>query len=594
VAPSNLPTRPARAGRLAVVLLLLLASGATAVAPVLGTAAGVGAASSPDTGTGTVGGTTSVAGTASTATGASTDTTASDGPDDGRTGGRILVVGPNPPTDGDRGEFVALTLPGSAGWTLSDGETVVRLPTRSGPVVVTPDPAAVERRLRAGGLDPVPRNATVVEAPLSLANGGERLTLRQGDDVVQRVEYGAAASAERYLPATDTWRPAGFVPREAVSTGPADATAFVLPDAPSVPLGTVETAERRILLAGYTFASPRVADALLAAAERNVTVRVLVEAAPVGGISSQQARLLDRLVAGGVEVSVVGASPARFAFHHPKYAVVDDRALVMTENWKPAGTGGKSSRGWGVRVAESDVATELATVFGHDVSGPDTRNWTEFRRGRRFERHSSANGSYPTEFSPETVHAENVTVLTAPGNAESALVARIDDADSRVDVVQPTLGTHDNALVRATLRAARRGVDVRILLSGGWYVAEENAALVTWLNDWADRNDAPLEAKIAEPRDRYEKIHAKGLLVDDEVAVVGSLNWNRNSARENREVALVLAGPEPVAYYRLVFEADWEGASRERPWVFAVGGGAAVLLASVVAYRQVSFARIDP
>ena len=280
------------------------------------------------------------------------------------------------------------------------------------------------------------------------------------------------------------------------------------------------------------------------------------------------------------------------AYTHPKYAVVDGRALVLTENWKPAGTGGKSSRGWGVRIDSDAAAAELATVFAHDTAGPDTRTWSEFRRGRRFDAHAVANGSYPRSVSPQSLSVKNVTVLTAPGNAESAVEARIDAADSRVDILQPTLGTHDNDLVRATLRAARRGVKVRVLLSGGWYVAEENAELVRWLNDWADRNDASLTARIAEPKDRYEKVHAKGVLIDDDVAVVGSLNWNRNSARENREVALALRSRDAVDYYRGVFEADWNGGERRRRGVFLAGGLAAVIVAGIVAHRTVSFAAV--
>lgn len=505
---------------------------------------------------------------------------------------RIVAVVPNPVRDGDEGEHVVVDLPGAGNWSLSDGESRVRLANVTGRVVVTGAPAVLRERIDSGGA-PSLDNATVLGGSLSLANSGERLTLRRNGSVVQRVSYGAASEGERYLPATGRWRPRGLVPRAAVSTGPANATAFVLPDSPAVPLDTIESAERRILLAGYTFGSERVTEALIDASRRNVSVRVLVEATPVGGLSQRQARLLDHLVAAGIEVRVIGTAPARFAFHHPKYAVVDDRALVMTENWKPAGTGGRSSRGWGVRVDDADTAAELTDIFAHDVSGPDTRPWAAFRRGRTFDAGHAANGSYPTHVEPAAVHAANVTVLTAPGNAESAVVSRIDAAEERVDVMQPTLGRRDNPLVRATLRAAKRGVEVRILLSGGFYTAEENRKLVASLDDWAERTGAPLQAKVSAPGGRYEKIHAKGLLVDDDLAVVGSLNWNRNSARENREVALALSGPEPVAYFRQAFEADWQGGSDGTPLVFAAGGVAAVVVAGLVARRTLSFAVVE-
>ncbi|MFW5934790.1 MAG: phospholipase D-like domain-containing protein [Halolamina sp.] len=499
--------------------------------------------------------------------------------------GGVLELYPDPVRNGDAGEYVLVELPRAGNWSLSDGESTVRLRNRSGRVLVTPEPGAVG--------DHVAADTALVEGSLALANTGETVVLRRDGETVHRVRYEATVEGERYLPATGEWRPPGLDPRAPVATGPANATAFLLPDSPGVPLSTLESATERVLLAGYTFSSERVTAALLAAESRGVDVRVLVEAEPVNGASARQARLLDRLAAAGVDVRVVGAGADRFNYHHPKYAVVDGRALVLTENWKPAGVGGASSRGWGVRIENGTTAEELAALFQNDAGAADSRAWETFRRNRRFESFPAANGSYPTEFAPEQVTARNVTLLTAPGNAESRLVTAVDAADARVDVLQPSLGRQDNPLVRATLRAAQRGVEVRILLSGAWYAAEENEALVSWLNDWAARNDAPLAARVAQPGGRYEKIHAKGLLIDDDLAVVGSLNWNENSATRNREVALALHGRGPVAYYRESFDADWAGGDSGRTWLFAAGAVAAVLVAGLVAGRSVSFAEVE-
>jgi phosphatidylserine/phosphatidylglycerophosphate/cardiolipin synthase-like enzyme len=502
----------------------------------------------------------------------------------------ILELHPDPVRDGDAGEYVLVSIPERGNWSVSDGESTVRLRNHTGRVLLTDDPEQIRNGTGIGPNGTVP---TIIGEGFDLSNGGEAVVLRRDGAVVHRVRYGETVEGERYRPATDEWLPAGLDPREPVSIGSTNATAFLLPDSPDVPLETLRSADERLLVAGYTFTAERVADVLIAASERGVAVRVLVEAEPVDGMSAQQARLLDRLVDAGVDVRVVGVGASRFNYHHPKYAVVDDRALVLTENWKPSGVGGRSSRGWGVRTENGSTADALAALFRDDAAAPDTRSWNSFRSGRRFERIPSTNGSYPTAFAPERVHATNVTLLTAPGNAESALVRAIDDAGSRVDVIQPSLGRQGNALVRATLRAAQRGVEVRILLSGAWYAAEENSAVVSWLNDWADRNDAPLTARIAEPGGRYEKIHAKGLLIDDDLAVVGSLNWNENSATRNREVALALHGPESVAYYREKFEADWAGGGGGRIWLFAAGVAASVGVAVLVAKRSLDFATVE-
>ncbi len=78
--------------------------------------------------------------------------------------------------------------------------------------------------------------------------------------------------------------------------------------------------------------------------------------------------------------------------------------------------------------------------------------------------------------------------------------------------------------------------------------SEDNRRVADWLNEQADAEGLPLQAKLAQP-DGYEKIHAKGVIVDERHVVVGSLNWNNHSARENREVAVVLHGEAAGAYY---------------------------------------------
>ncbi|MFC7173557.1 phospholipase D-like domain-containing protein [Haloplanus litoreus] len=371
------------------------------------------------------------------------------------------------------------------------------------------------------------------------------------------------------------------------SHGRATVTGFLLPDAPGVPVETLRDARRRILLAGYTFTSDRVADALVAASRRGVEVRVLVDGAPVGGRSARGAAVLDRLVAAGVEVVVLGGPHARFEYHHPKYAVVDDRALVTSENWKPAGVGGRSSRGWGVVVDSSSVAADLARLFRADAGWRDAIPWRRHRRNETFDAETPSNGTYPSRIDPETT-AGTVRVLTAPGNAESAVVGVIDAADERVDVIQPTIGRRDGPLLRATVRAAARGVEVRVLLSGAWYVAEENAALTEWLNGVAERRDLPLSARVAEPRGRFEKIHTKGVVADD-VVVVGSLNWNENAVSNNREVAVAVRSADLAAYFREAFAADWSSGPGRTTWVLVAGAAAALVLAMLVAKRTVRF-----
>ncbi|WP_240137469.1 phospholipase D-like domain-containing protein [Salinigranum salinum] len=498
---------------------------------------------------------------------------------------RLAVVYPNPLADGDAGEFVVVTASHATNVTLTDGESTVDVRVPAGRTALSADPLATRA---------LTEHAVVAAPELGLANGGERLILRADGRRVDTLVYDRAPEGERLVrdDGGRRWLPLGYEPRPVVERGPAQVTTFVLPDAPGVAFETLRAADDRILLAGYTFTSQRVARALIAAERRGVRVRVLVDDAPVGGLTKREARTLDRLARAGVEVRVIGGEGARFSFHHPKYAVVDHSALVLTENWKPSGVGGRSSRGWGVRVDSPEVADDLADLFAGDIAGRDVTSWTRFRRGRGFtESDPLPEGEYPARHGSERVRTKSVRLLTAPGNAEPAVVGVIDRSRERVDVVQVSI-ERDHPFTTALFDAARRGVDVRVLLSGAWYVREENEATVEWLNRRAEREELPLEARIAEPGDRFEKVHAKGVVADDTV-LVGSLNWNRHSSRENREVVVALEGDDVSAYYREVFAADWRGG---RAWGSGVGGlaGVAVVAAvagGILAWRRVRFER---
>jgi phosphatidylserine/phosphatidylglycerophosphate/cardiolipin synthase-like enzyme len=342
------------------------------------------------------------------------------------------------------------------------------------------------------------------------------------------------------------------------------------------------------LLAGYTLTSERVSRALVNASERGVEVHVLLEGSPIGGRTRRAARLLDTLAAAGVQVRLLGGPHDRYAYHHPKYAVADDRAVVMTENWKPAGLGGNSSRGWGVVTNQSRIVTGLRETFEADAGWRDARRWSSVRSTQSFTREPVATGSYEATVPPETVPVNDTQLWVAPDNARPALVKTVAAANSSLDIVQVDLGDWDSELMGAVRRAAARGVEVRILLSSAWYVREENAAYVERLGDWADRTDAPLSARLADPGGRYGKIHAKGAVVDERQVVLGSLNWNQQAATENREVLLRLDGARAAAYFGGVFDADWQGGRPAVPIGLVVATLGIAIITGLLA-RQISF-----
>jgi cardiolipin synthase len=493
----------------------------------------------------------------------------------------IEAVYPDPATDEDRGEFVVLTVPNetAGNLSLSDGEDVIRLsnvPTGES-VAVAGDPGPASTLLDC----PV----HTVEEFLSLSNAGEWVALRVDGRPVSNVTYPGSSEGELYR--DETFVPPGRTSFPPMRTRNASVRTFLLPDDPRPIESTLRSADRRIFLAGYTLTDPDVTDALLAADRRDVTVRVLVDAAPVGGVERPQVDQLDRLRAVGIPVWVNGGDHARYRYHHAKYAVVDDRAIVLSENWEPGSAGGNGSRGWGAVVADEAVAQDLSRIFGADTGYVDAVSWNRSRPKTPQEGHT-ATADFPRRFPAHDSRADAVTLLAAPDNAKGAVIDALESAEESIRIQQVSIES-DGPLLDAAIRAAERGVSVRILLAGTWYVESENRALAERLRKRGRRDDLPLRVRLAEPRSRYDHVHAKGLIVDGERTLIGSLNWNPTATTENREVAVMIEDSDTAAYFSRAFRADWRGAAWRISWWTLLIASVVVFASAGAAYRMASF-----
>lgn len=498
----------------------------------------------------------------------------------------IVSIYANPIPPDDPGEYVTVEVPPGTNlgdYQLSDGENTVNITatTVSGRVRLTTNPAAVRNQSAEPG-PPI----VELQGSLSLSNGGERVVLRTNDSVVDSMRYGRVGEGE-------IWRDGRAVPRGRTSFEPmyhpsGEARGFVLPDGAGVPKAAVTRASERILLAGYTFSSWDIAAELAAAAARGTTVKVLVEGGPVGGVSRRSAAVLGWLASTEVTVRVLHGPTSRYRFHHAKYAVIDNRSLVTTENWEPGGLGGHGTRGWGLLVQQASVAADLADVFYSDWTWMAAQDWTTYESRNEFQPPSPATTDYPTRFPSRSVRTANISLLTAPDNVETALLGRLRRADASIRVVTPRIG-NQTPLRQALISAARRDVDVKVLVSGSWYSEAENRALVRSLRTVARREGLPLAVRLAEPRSRYSHLHAKGVVIDGETVIVGSVNWNTVSTRENREVVLAVDSRDLAAFYIRVFRADWRGAAWRLPLTLGIAVLAVAVLTALLIQRAISF-----
>lgn len=370
---------------------------------------------------------------------------------------------------------------------------------------------------------------------------------------------------------------AAWTPR-APQEAAAEVAAFTTAEALGTLAAALDRAEREVLVATYTFTHPGLAGALAAALTRGVRVGVLVEAAPVGGVPAEEEDLLGALAAAGAEVWRIGGSGRdRYGTMHAKYAVIDERTLLLgSENWTPSGfpEHGRGNVGWGALFHAESLAQYYAGLWREDVDPGrgDVRPWPP---GPVLALAAPSTPGGLPELAPS-----QVTALSVPENAGPAFLSLLARAKRSIDLealqLPPAWADGPNAVLAALRDAAARGVKVRIIVDG----SEANAGTVAAVEAWARDEGLSIAARAMPDR----RVHNKAAVVDGAAAWMGSMNFGEASMTRNRETAVLVEGA-PVATWAAAFEADWQAAgpvpepTRAEPHLVAAPLALAVLAA---------------
>lgn len=106
-------------------------------------------------------------------------------------------------------------------------------------------------------------------------------------------------------------------------------------------------------------------------------------------------------------------------------------------------------------------------------------------------------------------------------------------------------------LIRATIEAHRRGVDVRVLLNRSRVEGTRD-------NDASFKTLQEAGVNVRWATDRYVVTHEKSIVVDDARAFILSFNLAQKFFQDTRDHGIVTSDPLQVAQIVACFEADWE------------------------------------
>ncbi len=271
---------------------------------------------------------------------------------------------------------------------------------------------------------------------------------------------------------------------------------IVMPDDSAKPiLDAINSATKSLRVKMFLFSDPSLLKAVIAARQRGLRVRIMLNPARRDGESENQ-ESRKKLEAGGVEV--IDSNP-EYDVTHEKSMVVDDAtAFVKSLNWETKNL--TETRDYAIITSHAHEVAEIIECFEAD--------WT--RKPFKGDAHSH--------------------LIWCCGNGRDRIAQFIDDAKDSIFLQNERY--QDAVIVERLVRAARRGVKVHLMARPPHKLKKEK--LVEAVGGMRIMQDVGVKVHKL----RHLKLHAKMLLADEARAIVGSINLAPGSFDTRRELAI--------------------------------------------------------
>jgi phosphatidylserine/phosphatidylglycerophosphate/cardiolipin synthase-like enzyme len=277
----------------------------------------------------------------------------------------------------------------------------------------------------------------------------------------------------------------------------------------------INSAQNSLLIKQFTFTEPSLIAAVIDRKNAGVDVRVMLNAKRSGGDRAND-DTFEQLQRAGIAVK--WSSP-KFYVTHEKSIVVDEKAaLVATFNLMEKYF--TLTRDYGIITDNPYHVAQIVEVFNADW---DERDWNC----------SAYEG-----------------LLWSNSNSRYHMAQFIDTATKRLDVQHPKYV--DAVILERLAAAADRGVKVHVLCGGRHGISEWDM-----LDTFASlRTLKRFGVKVHKQKNL--RVHAKLIVVDDQRALVGSMNIDRSAFDLRRELGIMTDDPAIVGRLKDVFDSDWE------------------------------------
>lgn len=282
--------------------------------------------------------------------------------------------------------------------------------------------------------------------------------------------------------------------------------AFVGPTGLQTRLTTlIDSAKTSLDVQMYLFTVKPLADRIVAAKQRGVVVRVILDPDEAGNAAVEPI-----LMSGGVTFR---QATTLYTYSHAKYLIVDrTTTAIMSMNFNVDAM--STERNYGAIDKDPEDVSDLIAIFDMD--------W-------------AAAGGEPAKPADLTC----TRLIVSPNNSQQRVIELVNSAKTTLELELMYLS--ESNVRNAIGQAKQRGVTVRVILE------DPTDASVPFLTGLAIPVKFP-------PSSIY--LHSK-LIIADGVAFVGSENMSLTSLTKNREVGVLVTEPVGQTVIKTAFESDW-------------------------------------
>jgi phosphatidylserine/phosphatidylglycerophosphate/cardiolipin synthase-like enzyme len=293
-------------------------------------------------------------------------------------------------------------------------------------------------------------------------------------------------------------------------------TLIVLPDESSKPfLDAINAAKKSLHVKMFVFSDPNLLNVVVAAHQRGVKVRVMLNAARRDGEDDNE-KVRTALEQAGVEVK--DSNPG-FGMTHEKSMVIDEKtAFVKSLNW----------------VTQNLVETRdyaISTTHPHRVS--EVMNCFEADWNRQ-------------EFMPGL----SAHLIWCPANGRERIARFIDEVKHTLFIQNERF--QDTVIIERLVRARERGVKIHLMTRPPHSLKKEK--IIEGVGGLRIMDDVGIKIHKL----KHLKLHGKMLLADGLRAIVGSINLAPGSFDDRRELAIEVHDDDIVDRLQVVAHHDWE------------------------------------